>query len=284
MRIRGKEIQREIQERVSKAVSQRGRPLHLVVISAGNDPVIRNFISIKKRFAKDIGVLFSERSFPKNVSLSQLEETLRELNEDPEIAGIIVQLPLPSHLDTDAVLACIAPTKDVDVLSPKTYTMFQKGSSSILPPVAGAIAEICTQHKVIIRGRRVVILGNGRLVGAPAATWFRTQGGQVTVFDKLHPPSPANLKEADIIVCGMGQAGYVKPNMIKEGVVLLDAGTSESHGVIVGDVDPRCEEIASVFTPVPGGIGPITVAMIFRNLVTLNSKYSSRQGNIFSPE
>lgn len=274
MRISGKEIQYKIKEWVSEAVSQSGQPLHLVVISAGDNPVTRNFVNIKKRFAEDVGVLFSERSFPNDVSSIQLEKTIHELNAGQTITGIIVQLPLPSHLDTDAVLASIAPTKDVDVLSAKSYALFQEGISAILPPVTGAIAEICTRHTVTIKGRSVVILGNGRLVGAPTAVWFRTQGGRVTVFDKLNPPSPADIKSADIIVCGMGQAGYIKPDMIKEGVVLFDAGTSESHGVIVGDVDPHCEEIASIFTPVPGGIGPITVAMIFCNLLTLNNVMS----------
>lgn len=274
MRINGKEIQGVIRGEVREAIARNQRSLHLVVISAGDDPVIRNFINIKKRFAADVGVVFSERSFPKDASLTQIEETLRELNDDPAITGIIVQLPLPSHLDTDVVLASIAPTKDVDVLSLGTYTLFQEGSSAIFPPVTGAIAEICVRHKIVIENHHVVILGNGRLVGAPAAVWFRAQGGRVTVFDKLNPPSPADISSADIIVCGMGQAGYIKPDMVKKGVVLLDAGTSESRGVIVGDVDPRCEEIASIFTPVPGGIGPITVAMIFRNLLTLNNAIS----------
>ena len=137
--------------------------------------------------------------------------------------------------------------------------------------MVGAIAEICKRHHVEILGRNVAILGSGRLVGAPAEVWFRACGGRVSLFDKTTEISSmhACLREADIVVSGMGQAGYLKPEMLKEGVVLIDAGTSESRGVIVGDADPRCEEIARLFTPVPGGVGPLTVAMIFRNLITL---------------
>lgn len=272
MRINGKEIQGAIRKEVREATALNRRPLHLAVVSVGDDPVIRNFVTIKKRFAEDVGVIFSEKLFSKDVSASTLQETIQELNNDPTITGIIVQLPLPPHLNTDSILEHISPSKDVDVLSSNTYALFTQGTSVILPPVVGAIAEICKQYDVAIKGHRVVILGNGRLVGAPAAVWFRAQGGQVAIFDKLNPPTPEELRNADIIVCGMGNARYIKPEMVKEKVILFDAGTSESAGVIVGDVDPRCEAVAHIVTPVPGGIGPITVAIIFRNLLALRTK------------
>lgn len=272
MRINGKEIQGTIREEVRESIARDQRPLHLAVVSVGDDPVIRNFVTIKKRFAEDVGVIFSEKLFSRDVSASALQETIQELSNNPNITGVIVQLPLPAHLNTASILEYISPSKDVDVLSSSAYALFTQGKSVILPPVVGAIAEICKQHDVTIKGRRVVILGNGRLVGAPAAVWFHTQGGQVVIFDKLNPPPPDELRNADIIVCGMGHAQYIKPEMVKEKVILFDAGTSESAGVIVGDVDPHCEAIAHIFTPVPGGIGPITVAMIFRNLLALRTK------------
>lgn len=271
MRINGNEIRDSIKQELREELSQSGASHHLVVVSAGDDPVVQKFVHIKLGFAEHIGVVFSEKKFSTDVSFELLEKTIQDLNADPSITGIIVQLPLPPHLDTAKVLDLTAPSKDVDVLSSQANQIFSEGASRVLPPVVGAIAEICRRYDVEIQGRKVAILGSGRLVGAPAEVWFRAQGGRVSVFDKTTESSlmHAFLREADIVVSGMGQAGYLKPEMIKEGVVLIDAGTSESRGVIVGDADPRCEDIARLFTPVPGGVGPLTVAMIFRNLVTL---------------
>lgn len=270
MRIDGKEIRDILKNEIRGDVARAPIPLRLAVVSVGEDPVARSFVNIKKRCANDLGVIFSERSFPRDSSFPLIQETIQALNEDITVTGIIVQLPLPLHLDTPAVLELISPLKDVDVLSPRTYKLFAEGEGVLLPPVVSAIAEICRRGRVDIRGHNVVVLGNGRLVGAPAGLWFRREGARVSVFDKSAPPSPAQLLDADIVVCGMGHAGYIKPEMLKRDVVLIDAGTSESAGVIVGDADPRCEEIASIFTPVPGGVGPITVAMIFKNLVILS--------------
>jgi 5,10-methylene-tetrahydrofolate dehydrogenase/methenyl tetrahydrofolate cyclohydrolase len=138
--------------------------------------------------------------------------------------------------------------------------------------VVAAVAEICRDTKVEIRGRKALVLGHGRLVGVPVAVWLKEQGADVAIIDKPMPNLADFTKNADIIVCGTGVPGIIKPEMLKHGVVLFDAGTSEDGGVIVGDATPHCEEIASIFTPVPGGIGPITVAMIFKNLLILAQK------------
>jgi methylenetetrahydrofolate dehydrogenase (NADP+) / methenyltetrahydrofolate cyclohydrolase len=271
MRINGNEIRDSIKNALRDDFASCGKHHHLVVLSVGDDPVVKKFVAFKRAFAEHVGVGFSEKKFPTDVSFALLEKTIHDLNTDPSVTGIIVQLPLSPHLDTTKVLDLVLPSKDVDVLSSHAYQLFSDGSFDVLPPVVGAIAEICARYHVEIAGRTVVILGRGRLVGAPAEIWFRAQGGRVAVFDKMSEVDVmhAFLHDADIVVSGIGQAGYLKPEMLKEGVVLIDAGTSESRGVIVGDADPKCEEIARLFTPVPGGVGPLTVAMIFRNLVAL---------------
>jgi methylenetetrahydrofolate dehydrogenase (NADP+)/methenyltetrahydrofolate cyclohydrolase len=272
MRINGNEIRDILKQDLREELAQSGKPYHLVVVLVGDNPVVQKFVNNKRAFAEHIGVVFSEKKFPADVSFTLLEKTIQDLNTDPSVTGIIVQLPLSPHLDTTKVLDLISSTKDVDVLSSQANQIFSEGASDVLPPVVGAIAEICHRHDVEIEGRKVAILGSGRLVGAPAKVWFRARGGHVSVFDKTSDVDAmhAYLREADIVVSGMGQAGYLKPEMLKEGVVLIDAGTSESKGVIAGDADPRCEDIARLFTPVPGGVGPLTVAMIFRNLIALS--------------
>lgn len=271
MRINGNEIRDILKRELREEIARGEKSHHLVVVSIGDDPVVQKFVKIKKSFAENIGVAFSEKTFPENVSFTELEKTIQELSSDSSVTGIIVQLPLPTHLDTTRVLDLIVPSKDVDVLSSQANQFFIDGKSEILPPVVGAIAEICHRYHLEIQGHSVAILGSGRLVGAPAGVWFRARGGNVAIFDKTTEVQAmlAFIREADIIVSGMGQAGYLKPEMLKEGVVIIDAGTSESAGVIVGDADPRCEEVARLVTPVPGGVGPLTVAMIFRNLVKL---------------
>lgn len=271
MRINGNEIRDSMKHSLREEFASCGKHHCLVVVSVGDDPVVKKFVAFKKKFAEDIGVTFFEHTFPSEVAFEGLEKTIHDLNADPSVTGIIVQLPLPAHLDTPRVLDLIVPSKDVDVLSTRANQLFLEGRSSVLPPVVGAMAEMCTRYHVEIAGHNVAILGRGRLVGAPAEVWFRAQGGDVRVFDKMSEVDAMHtaLREADIVVTGMGHAGYLKPEMLKAGVVLIDAGTSESAGVIVGDADPQCEEVARLFTPVPGGVGPLTIALIFRNLLTL---------------
>ncbi len=269
MRIDGKQIRDRIKAELHREVSALSSVPQLSVISVGENPVVRGFINIKKRFAEEIGVVFTEDIFSYDVTFSQLQKRIEELSNATEVTGIIVQLPLPSHLDTEMVLNLIPVSKDVDVLSREANAFFENGESFILPPVVGAIKEICEEVDLKIRGKKVLVIGHGRLVGAPSAVWFRKQGGEVTVLGQPTENLAEITRYADIIVCGVGSAGLIKPDMLKDGVILLDAGTSEEGGLVVGDADPRCEDVAGVFTPVPCGIGPITVAMIFRNLILL---------------
>ena len=178
--------------------------------------------------------------------------------------AVIVQLPLPPGVNTNEVLATVPNEKDVDALNPNT----PEEQRLVHAPVALAVVEILKRSGIEIAGKRTVVIGAGRLVGAPSAWLLRNLGADVSVIT-LEEGSMEDLKEADIIVSGAGNPGLIKPEHVKEGVALIDAGTSELNKKILGDADPACAEIASVFTPVPGGVGPVAVAMIFRNLLEL---------------
>ena len=179
-----------------------------------------------------------------------------------------MQLALPEHIDTKAILDAVPVEKDIDVLSSKSRERFEKGELDITPPVVGAIKEIVEREQVEFGGKNVVVVGKGSLVGGPAALWFKNKGANVTVVDQDTNNITEVTQNADIIVSGAGVPGLITPDMIKEGMVLLDAGTSEQGGKLKGDADPACAEKASIFTPVPGGIGPITIATLLQNLVT----------------
>jgi methylenetetrahydrofolate dehydrogenase (NADP+)/methenyltetrahydrofolate cyclohydrolase len=190
-------------------------------------------------------------------STSELVQAVERLARQTD--GIIVQLPLPESVDTDLVLASIPSEKDVDA----------NGTSPIVDaPVAGAVAEILSRSHVSLEHKKVLIAGHGRLVGKPVEKWFQSQGVPATIVtdtDSLATHAPS----ADIIILGVGEPGLLRPDMIREGAVVIDAGTAEMAKKLVGDADPTCASKCAVFTPVPGGVGPIAVAMIFQNLFSL---------------
>ncbi len=234
----------------------------LGIIVAGVNPVIEQFVRIKTRAAGNLDVEVMRVDLPESATTEALIQAVRDLAAKTD--ALIVQLPLPRGIDTNAVLSEIPHGKDVDVINPRHSGEF----SPIEAPVALAVVELLRRGGVDPRGQRAVVIGAGRLVGAPSAELLKKLGAEVSMFT-LEEGSIEDLKDADIVVCGAGNPGFVKPEHIKEGVAIIDAGASESEGVIRGDADPACAEKASVFSPVPGGVGPVAVAMIFKNLFDL---------------
>ncbi len=225
------------------------RPLTLGVVM-GTDAASDSFVRMKERTAARVGVLL------KRFAPEQIDEALL-------CDGILVQLPLANSRE---LIEKIPPHKDVDALG---------ADPLVLSPVAGAIAEVLARSGVDVKNKKAVVVGAGKLVGAPAATLLEKLGAHVSVITSTEG-SLDELKDADIVVLGAGEPGFIKPAMLKAGVVLVDAGTSESAGKLAGDADPACAEVASVFTPVPGGIGPIAVAMIFKNLFELVRRHETQ--------
>ena len=240
MLVDGKKIAEDII--VGLGESLRGKRLGIVV--GAQDSATDSFIKIKSRVAERLGVV---------VVRGELDELIKTCN------GVIVQLPIPN---SEALLATLPPEKDVDALC---------SAPLVRAPVAEAIAEVLRLHEVEPRGKKAAVVGAGRLVGAPAVKLLHELGADVEVVTSSDG-SLTSLKNADIVVLGAGEPGLIKPEMLKQGVVLIDAGTSEQGGKLAGDADPACAQVASVFTPVPGGIGPIAVAMIFKNLFDLARK------------
>ena len=237
MIIDGKKIAEEII--AGLGASLKGKRLGLVV--GTEDPATESFVRIKTRVAQRLGV---------EIMCGELAELVKTCD------GIIVQLP---HPNAETLIAKLPPEKDVDAVGPNPL---------VRTPVAEAISEIFVRAGVAAGGKKAVVVGKGRLVGKPAAELLRSLGAYVTVVTQTSG-SFEELQNADILVLGAGSPGLVGPDMIKKGVVLIDAGTSEAGGKLVGDAQPSCAYVASVFTPVPGGVGPIAVAMIFKNLSEL---------------
>ncbi len=271
----GKTIKEELKGALlarASAIPPDDRPT-LFIIMAGANSVIQNFVSIKKKFAKSLGVPVEEHVFEDAmaVTTSSLVSVVQEIARSGRNGGIVVQLPLPVHVDTQTVLNAIPAGQDVDVLGEESLRLFREGKLAILPPVVGAMREILERNHVFLDGKKAAVVGMGRLVGAPAAIWFQRIGLEVTTFDINHPPVAEDLLRTDIIVLGIGKPGFLTPGMVKDGAIVLDAGASEEGGKIVGDAQPEVAEKCSLFAPVPGGIGPVTVAVLFQNLFALNA-------------
>lgn len=271
MIIDGRKIAEDILAETATRIALLEQPPRLAVIACAPNAATKQYLNIKRRKAEQVGasieVIEVSESADTDAVITALNKATREND------GVIVQLPLPAHIDTDAVLAALPSGADVDRIGNEAEAHFyEMHDHALLPPVVGAIAEILSRHEVSLSDKHIVVLGEGRLVGRPTAAWCTAQGAHVTVLNKDSKDMGVHTREADIVVLGAGSAHILTPDMVRQGVVVLDAGTSEAGGELRGDADPAIAEKASLFTPVPGGIGPITIAILLRNLYLLAQK------------
>ncbi|HWH16192.1 MAG TPA: bifunctional 5,10-methylenetetrahydrofolate dehydrogenase/5,10-methenyltetrahydrofolate cyclohydrolase [Candidatus Paceibacterota bacterium] len=252
------EILREVREQVSRTVVVRA-------IVVAPSPATESYLSIKSARAEEAGMHLEVVRLGEHADPDEVKEWV----SSPGCDAVIVQLPLPEQFDTKSILDAIPLERDADVLSSRAYEAFATGATdACMPPVVCAAKEILTRAGIDPRGKRAVVVGQGRLVGEPAATWLTNAGAEVAVITR-ESGDLSLLKDAEIVVSGAGAPGLIKPEHLSPGVALIDAGTSESGGAIVGDADPACVSVAGVFTPVPGGVGPLAVACLFRNVAAL---------------
>lgn len=255
----GRHIAEDIYRELEARRTRIAEPVTLGIVVGSHDPVIESFVRIKSKAAARLNVLLRRIDLLAQPSTADVLAAIEQLA--PEVQGLIVQLPLPPEIVVGQVLTAIPPYLDVDGISPGAVAT---------PPVALAVAELLQRGGVSPEGKHAVVVGSGRLVGAPAAQLLMKLGASVRVLEK--GDSLDALKDADIVVLGAGEPGIVRPEHLKEGVALIDAGTSEIGGKIAGDADPSCAEKAAIYTPVPGGVGPVAVAMIFKNLLDFVEK------------
>lgn len=262
MIVEGRSIAAEILRNTKERVERLGVSPVVRAITCAPSPATLSYLRIKSARAADAGMTLEVVTMSEEAT----EEELMSAVTAPGAHAVIVQLPLPAQFDTARVVNAIPVEKDADVLSVHAYKQFREGG--IRPPVVEAVAEILARTGTVIQGSNVVVVGQGKLVGQPVAEFLEGKGAVVHILTR-DSEDLSMLATADIVVSGAGSPHLITPEMVREGVVLIDAGTSESGGALVGDIDPACENKASVFTPVPGGVGPIAVACLFRNVATL---------------
>jgi methylenetetrahydrofolate dehydrogenase (NADP+)/methenyltetrahydrofolate cyclohydrolase len=259
MIIDGRALANELMATIKTMVATRSTPPRLLVFTCDPNFETQKFLALKQKRSLEAGINMHVRVMSSDTTLTVLAHEIQMSLQTTD--GIIIQFPFP-HLQTDDLALLIPSTHDVDVLQ------YDGQSTAFLPPVVGAIDVVSQRYDIRWSEQSVVVVGNGRLVGQPAALYAKRRGALVTVVTKEAPNFKA-LAAADIIILGAGAPGLLTSSMVKPGVAVFDAGTSEEGGVLVGDADPAVAEKASLFTPVPGGIGPLTVAALLRNVAQL---------------
>ena len=278
--IDGKKIRDEILKGIKVEVSKLSFVPVFCDVLVGDDPASIQYVEMKKKMAEMVGIHFHTANFKANITNEKLVKEIQMLNVVKNMCGIIVQLPLPKSIDQQTILNSINPKLDVDCLSALVSENFYKsydGSIDLGYPTALACMAILDSLNLDLTVKNMVVLGQGMLVGKPVAALLKSRGLEPVVIRSKTEGKEELIKEADIIISGMGKGKYIKGDMIKKGAVLIDAGTSESmepstegemSNSIVGDVDLNSvKDVASYVSPVPGGVGPVTVAILLKNVL-----------------
>ena len=269
----GRKIAEKIKRRLKAQVKKMKQRPGLVVVYIGNDPVSLSYIRAKEKAAKEIGIDFLFYKLTDKSSEKKVVGLIHRLNQDKNISGIIVQLPLSAHLPKKEILNAIALEKDIDVLSDKARELLKNGQPIFIPPPAGAVLEFLKTAKMPLKKSTVVVVGRGMLVGEPVAMLLKQRAKRLIVCDRKTKSLTTETRKADILISAVGQPNLIKKEMVKKGAVVIDAGTAKYKGKIVGDVDfANVSPKISYITPVPGGVGPVTVAMLLANAVKAAKK------------
>lgn len=262
-------VRAEVAEEAS-ALRERGIIPGLAVVLVGDDPASQVYVRNKHLACVEARIESFQHRMPAETTETELLALIGELNTDPAVSGILVQLPLPSHINEEKVIASISPLKDVDAFHPENVGHIMIGDYRFLPCTPAGIMELLHREGVSVEGKECVVLGRSNIVGKPMAMLLLHESGTVTVCHSRTKELAAVCRRADILVVAVGRARFVTADMVKEGAVVIDVGINrEESGKLCGDVD--FENVASkcsLITPVPGGVGPMTIAMLLRNTIT----------------
>jgi methylenetetrahydrofolate dehydrogenase (NADP+)/methenyltetrahydrofolate cyclohydrolase len=273
----GLEVSAAVKGRVKKAVEElkaRGVQPCLATVLVGDDPASATYVSSKQKTAKELGIATRDHRLAATFKQHELLELVQLLNNDSEVHGILVQLPLPKHIDEFAIINALSPLKDVDGLTPYSAGMLQNSMASLKPCTPSGVMELLDHYRIDVAGMDAVVINRSNLVGKPLVFMLLEKDATVTVCHSKTRNLKEKLQRADLIITAVGnrQRFTLTADMVKEGAVVVDVGTSRLGGKLAGDVDfESVKKKASWITPVPGGVGPMTIAMLMKNTVTAAS-------------
>ena len=263
----GTPLAARIREEVADEVRELGR-LGLVTLQVGEDPASTIYLRLKHQAAAEAGITSDDRKLPEQVTEAELVALIDELNADDDVDGILVQLPLPAHLDEERVIRAIEPVKDVDGLHPFNAGELYLGRPRLVPATPLGIMALLAEHRIPLEGAEAVVVGRSDIVGKPIAHLLLQANATITICHSRTSDLARYTLEADVLVVAVGSAEVVTPDMVKHGSAVVDVGINRTEGGIVGDVAPDAADLAAFITPVPGGVGPMTIAMLLRNTLT----------------
>lgn len=278
--IDGKIVSEKILDQVRERVSKLTRPVKLTVILVGDDPASQTYVASKEKACHKTGILSEIIRLPTATTENELLAVVDKLNHNPEVHGILCQLPLPKHIHEQKILLAILPEKDVDCFHPWNTGLLFEGHPRVLPCTPGGIMSLLEHYQIPVASKHCVILGRSNIVGKPMAHLFLQANGTVTICHSKTHDLPSITRQADILCAAIGRPLFVKADMVKDGAVVIDVGINRIEDKSrpkgyrnVGDVDyeavaPKC----SAITPVPGGVGPMTIATLLQNVLSLAEK------------
>jgi methylenetetrahydrofolate dehydrogenase (NADP+)/methenyltetrahydrofolate cyclohydrolase len=271
LKMDGKVIAERIRKEIAGKVAKLSSPIGLGTILVGSDPGSVAYVDGKHKDCAEVGIKSIKVNLPDSVSTADVVAAVNKLNQDPNCTGFIVQLPLPSGIDVQEVLSAIDPKKDADGLTPTNLGNLVLSFNEIIPCTPKAIVALLSEYKIKLSGSKVLIIGRGLTVGRPLSILLSQKAinATITLAHSATSNLSALIKESDVVIAAIGSAHFVKPEMVKPGAVIVDVGITRVDNKLVGDVDPTVAQIASAMAPMPGGVGPLTRAMLLQNVFEL---------------
>lgn len=268
VRIDGKALAAKVRAQVAEDVKAYGKPVCLATILVGDDPASHVYVGAKHKASHEAGIDSRDHRYPADTEESTILELIAELNADDGVDGILVQLPLPDHMDEPKVLHSVDPAKDVDGFHPLNAGRLFIGEPFLVPATPSGVMVMLDEHGVDLKGTEAVVIGRSEIVGKPMAALLLARHATVTICHSRTADLAFHARRADVLVAAVGRPGLVTPDMVKPGATVIDVGVNRTDDGLVGDVDPAVFDVAGLMTPVPGGVGPMTIAMLLRNTLT----------------
>jgi methylenetetrahydrofolate dehydrogenase (NADP+)/methenyltetrahydrofolate cyclohydrolase len=272
----GKALAAQVRTEVAQEVAALGRPIGLATVLVGEDQASALYVRRKQEACEEVGIAPIHHELSAETSQDELLDLVANLNADDRVTGILVQLPLPEDMDEGRVIRAIAPIKDVDGFHPASAGHLLQGEPTFVAATPAGIMEILRAYEIPLEGARAVVVGRSNIVGKPMALLLLAENATLTVCHSRTRDLPAVVREADVIIAAVGRAGMITAEMVKAGAAVIDVGINRVDGKVVGDVAADVREVAGYLTPVPGGVGPMTIASLLRNTVRAGA-YQSRQ-------
>jgi methylenetetrahydrofolate dehydrogenase (NADP+) / methenyltetrahydrofolate cyclohydrolase len=271
----GRGLAQRIRAQVADEVAGHDGPIGLATVLVGEDPASEIYVRRKREACEEAGIESIHHAPPGDIAEEDLLALVEELNADDRVTGLLVQLPLPDHIDEDKVIRAIDPMKDVDGFHPVNAGFLLQGRPTLLPATPAGIMEILREYEIPLSGASAVVIGRSNIVGKPAAILLLAESATVTIAHSRTRNLPELMRSADVLVAAVGRPRMVTPDMVKPGAAVIDVGINRLDGKVLGDVDEGVREVAGYLTPVPGGVGPMTIAMLLANTMRA-ARYQSR--------